>query len=123
MSAVTHVGLGVGALVICASGVWLTRAGRPFSTATLTVHKLVALACVVVVAVLAWRVGRATSLSAGEWAGIAAAVVLCVAAFVSGGVASAMEPAPASVVWAHRVGSWLAVVAVGWVWYALVVAA
>lgn len=105
-------GLLVGVAVVALSGVILTRAGKPYGTALLTVHKLLDLAAVVFVAVLAYQGSRTTSISAGEWALLATSAVLVVLGFVSGGVVSAMSSPPPAVLWIHRVASWVVAVAV-----------
>jgi hypothetical protein len=71
------IGLLVATVVIFGSGVWFTRAGRPYGVALQTVHKLVALAG-----------------------------LFAVATFASGGVVSASETAPVWVLWLHRVAPW-----------------
>lgn len=107
MNAATRsVALAVAAVVVLASGVWLTRAGRPHSGLLLNVHKLVDLAAVVVIGVAAYQAHRAAPLSAMEWSVLAAAAFFVIAAFASGGVVSAMQAPPVAVLWLHRVGSW-----------------
>jgi len=108
---VRAVGLSAAAGVVIVSGVVLTRLGWPFGVVLLTVHKLVALAAVVFLGYSAFGSARAGTLEPGDWPILVASLVLCVVAFATGGVVSAMRDAPSWVVWTHRVGSWLAVVA------------
>lgn len=60
------VSMGAGFLVIILSGYWLSRSGKPYSTIVFTVHKLVALAAIVVLGVTVYRINRAGALSAVE---------------------------------------------------------
>lgn len=106
------VGLSAAAGVVIVTGVVLTRLGWPFGVVLLTVHKLVALVAVVFVGYLAFGAARSGSLASGDWAILVVSLALCVAMFATGGVVSAIRDAPSWVVWTHRVGSWLAVVAV-----------
>jgi len=105
--------------VVFGTGSALTRSGRPFGTVLLTIHKLVAHAAVVAVGVLAYQQGRVAPFSALEWSATAVAGLLYVVSFASGVAVSAKHDAPAWVVRAHRIGSWLAGVAVTAVVYLL----
>lgn len=96
-------GLAIATAVVFGSGIALTRAGRPYGTALLNVHKLVDLAAVVAVAVIVYRAARAGSLSGGEWAVVAATGALFVALFATGAVASAATKPPTWVMRAHRI--------------------
>lgn len=60
------ISMGAGFLVIILSGYWLSRSGKPYSTIVFTVHKLVALAAIVVLGVTVYRINRAGALSAIE---------------------------------------------------------
>ena len=101
------------AIVVLGTGVWLTCSGRPFNTVLLAVHKLVALAVVAILGVLAYRAADAALLSTADWILVISAGLLCLASFASGGVVSATEAAPAWVLWVHRIGTWFAAGAVG----------
>jgi len=102
--------LSVAALTVSVTGVVLTRRGRPFDTATLTPHKLVALAATVYYGTLIYREDRSGDLDDFERVLLAGAVTLLVVAFASGGAASAMAQPPKWVAWSHRLGSWSAIV-------------
>jgi hypothetical protein len=98
----------VGAIVVLATGMWLTRAGWPYGTVLMTVHKLVALAAVVFIAVMLWQANRVAPLPVLQLTIAGLAAVAVVAAFASGAVVSASETAPAWVLWAHRTVPFLA---------------
>ncbi len=107
-------GLALGAIVVLAAGVWLTQAGRPYGVGLMTVHKLVALAAVVVIGVMVWQASRIAPLSGTEIAVVALAALSVVAAFASGAVASAAAAAPpAWVLWTHRTVPWAAAILSG----------
>jgi hypothetical protein len=57
---------GLSFLLILVSGYWLSRSGKPYSTIVFTVHKLVALAAIVVLGVTVYRINQAGALSAVE---------------------------------------------------------
>lgn len=101
-------GLLVSGVVIFGTGIMLTRAGRPYGTAVLTVHKLVDLAAVVVIGVMVYRANRAVPLSAVEWAIVLAAALLTIATFATGGLVSASENPPEWAVRLHRIAPWVA---------------
>lgn len=103
------IAVAIGLAVVVASGIWLTQAGRPYGGLLINVHKLVDLAVVVVIGIAAYQASKAASLSGGMWTLLGVAIVAVVVALVSGGVVSGMKDAPASALWIHRVGSWLAV--------------
>ena len=60
------VSIGAGFLVIILSGYWLSRSGKPYSTIVFTVHKLVALAAIVLLGVTVHRINQVGALSAVE---------------------------------------------------------
>lgn len=105
---VRTLGFSAAAIVVLGTGVWLTRLGWPYDAAILNIHKLVALAVVVVLGILVYRAACAAPLAPGDWAMVVSAGLLCVISFASGGVASAMESTPGWVLWVHRISSWVA---------------
>jgi hypothetical protein len=103
---IRSIGLAVAGLVVFGTGIWLTRAGRPYGTALTTVHKLVDLAAVIVIGVMVYQAQRSSPLTGLEWVLIAAAAVLAIALFATGGMASAIEVPPTWVRLVHRVAPW-----------------
>lgn len=95
--------LAAAALVVFASGFWLTRAGPPYGAALVNAHKLVDLMALVLLGVLLYKANGAAALSSVQWGLAASTAVLAIVTLATGGVVSAMaEPAP-WVLWAHRV--------------------
>jgi hypothetical protein len=102
------IGLVVAAVIVLASGIWLTRSGRPYGGLLLNVHKLVDLAAVVVIGIAVYQANRVAPLSPAELLVIGGAAILVIATFASGGVISGMQAPPVAVLWIHRIGSWVA---------------
>ena len=102
------IGLILCAAVVFGTGGWLTSAGRPYGVALQTVHKLVALAAVIVIAVTVYDPMRVGAVSAGESIVIWVAGLLVIASFASGAVVSASDSAPFWVLRLHRVAPWFA---------------
>jgi hypothetical protein len=98
-------------LLTLASGLWLSRAGKPLNAAVFTVHKLIALAAVVVTALQTYK---ALTIPEAEPIIIALIVVigLCVVAlFATGALMSADKPGYRSLLTIHRIAPLLAIVA------------
>jgi hypothetical protein len=104
----TVIGLLVAAFVVFGSGFALSRVGRPYGAALLNLHKLVDLAAVVVIGVIAYQANRAAPFSAIEWWVIGLATVGVIVLFASGGIVSASEVAPGWLVRVHKVVPWFA---------------
>jgi len=113
---ITHlIGLALATIVVLASGVWLTRTGKPYGTLALNVHKLVTVGAIAFAVYLIAQAHDAAPLSALQWTAAVAAGALVLAVIVTGGVVTAMTIAPAWALWFHRAVSWLAaaLVAIG----------
>lgn len=96
-------------LAIFITGFWLSGVGKPYDPLVLTVHKLIALAAVVVFIVLLVRAGRAAKLRTDE---ITAAVLnglFVLGLFVTGGLTSALTPAPDWIRQLHHIFPYVAV--------------
>ena len=84
-------GIILGFLVIFGTGFFISTTGRPFNTGIFTIHKLIAVAAVVVLSVLAFRTGRASGLTGIELTGVVATGVLFLGTLVTGGMLSVKE--------------------------------
>jgi hypothetical protein len=104
------VAIGALFLFIFASGIWLTRAGRPYSGLLVTLHKLISLAGLVLVAITVAPVIRDRALRPAGIADAVVAGVLFVGTIVSGGVVSARASSPPALLALHRVGPFLTLV-------------
>lgn len=98
-------------LLAVAAGFWLSRSGKPLKTGIFTVHKLIALAALVVAAL---QTSAALKTAAIQPIVIALLVVigLCaVALFVTGALMSANKPAYRALLTAHRIAPALSIMA------------
>lgn len=93
---------------IFGSGFWLTRAGRPYNGALFTIHKLIALAAVVFLAVTIYRLGRPAGLGGGQLAAVIGAGLCFVALIVTGGLLSALKVPPPATRVVHHILPYLA---------------
>lgn len=98
-------------VVVFLLGFRLTRSGRPYSGLVLTIHKLVALAALVILALLVGRAARTAPLDAVVWVASLAGAVIFVVAIISGGLLSTDKALPPVVKALHRVSPFLAALA------------
>jgi hypothetical protein len=96
-------------VLIFVSGFWLSRLGRPRPVALLTVHKLIALAALVFLALSIKPLRGAAGLGTVAIAAIALTGLLFVLTIASGGWLSTDRPAGAVVAIGHRVTPYLTV--------------
>ena len=104
------VGAGLFFLFIFLSGIWLTRSGKPYSGAVLTVHKLVSLAAVVLFIVALVRTNREATLSTIELSAGVVTGLLFLGTIVTGGLLSTDKPMPEAVLTLHRISPPLTVI-------------
>jgi uncharacterized protein YneF (UPF0154 family) len=90
-------------VVIFALGFWLSRAGRPFNSLLLNLHKLIALGVAVYLAVTAYRMHQAASLSGTELAVVVVTGVLFLASGIIGGLVSLEKPPPTVLLRLHLI--------------------
>jgi hypothetical protein len=111
---------GIVFLLTLASGVWLSRSGKPLNTAIFTLHKLIALGAVVATAIRTYSVLKNADIQAILIA-LIIVIGLCVAAlFATGALMSANKPGYDRLLTIHEVSSLLALSA-GTALFALVV--
>jgi hypothetical protein len=108
LMAMSSSGLVLAAVVVFGSGFVLARAGPPYGTLLFNVHKLVALAAVVVIGLMVRRANQAGALAPWQWASVWAAGLAVLATIAAGGAVSASERTPSWVRGFHRYTSWLA---------------
>ncbi|HZW02821.1 MAG TPA: hypothetical protein VFF68_02745 [Anaerolineaceae bacterium] len=99
------VGTGAFFLLIFLTGFWLSRSGKPYSTALFSAHKLIALAAVAFLVVMIVRLNRSAPLQPAQIAAIAVTAVCLLATIITGGMANL--PAPAIVRSIHHVTPFL----------------
>lgn len=96
-------GIALVLVVIFASGFWLSRAGRPINSLLVNFHKLIALGLAVCLAVTAYRMHQADSLSGTELAVVVVTGALFLASGILGGLVSLEKPPPAILVRLHLI--------------------
>jgi len=98
-------------LLTLASGVWVSHSGKPINVVIFTIHKLIALTTVIVVATTVYNVHRAMPVrEVIELATIAVTALLFIALFITGVLLSRNSPMPAAVLKIHQVAPLLALV-------------
>jgi hypothetical protein len=107
---VTIVVLVAAAIIVVATGRGLARNGRPYGELLVNVHKLVDLSALVAIGVMLYRMNHSAPLPVHVVSVITIAAVAVLAGFVTGGLITAVEHAPAWVAPAHRIVSWLILV-------------
>ena len=91
------------------SGVWLSNSGKPLSVAIITIHKLIALATVIVTAAYVYQLYRAVdSRTFVELAVIAIAGLIIIVLFISGAFLSLGKTMPGAILRIHQVAPLLA---------------
>ena len=113
------VGAGVAFLAIFLSGIWVSLTGKPYSTLSFTVHKLVGLALGVLLGVIVYQTNQSASLGAVQIAAIVVTVLLFVATVAAGGVLSVVEEVPAVALRLHQIVPILAVLSTAGTLYLL----
>jgi hypothetical protein len=81
-------GTGLFFLLILFSGYWLSRSGKPYSTIVFNIHKLVAVAAVVLLGITVYRIHRAGALSAIELLAAIVTGLFFLGTMVTGGLLS-----------------------------------
>jgi hypothetical protein len=81
-------GTGLFFLLILFSGYWLSRSGKPYSTIVFNIHKLVAVAAVVLLGITVYRIHRAGALSAIELLATIVTGLFFLGTMVTGGLLS-----------------------------------
>jgi hypothetical protein len=106
------IGLIAAAIIAFASGIWISRRGKPYGSALLNLHKLASILAVVIVGTALHRAYRLEPFSPVQWAAVGPAALLIIVAIASGGIVSAVTKAPPSLLWLHRIAPYIAVIAV-----------
>jgi uncharacterized protein YneF (UPF0154 family) len=97
------IGVALILVVVFALGFWLSRAGRPINSLLLNAHKLIALGVAVYLAVTAYRMHQAASLSGTELAVVVVTGVLFLASGIIGGLVSLEKPPPTILLRLHLI--------------------
>ena len=101
-------------------GFWLFRTGKPYNTLILTIHKLVSLATLVYIVVIANRVRLDIGLSEVETIVVVATILLFLVSIATGGVLSVDKPAAGFLSILHKLAPVLSVISTSATLYLLV---
>ena len=106
-------------ILTLAAGFWLSRFGRPLNVLIFTLHKLVALAAVVVTALQVYGMLQSTLVQALPISLIVLTGLCVLALFASGALLSAARPVSATLLTIHKVAPFLAVLSLATLVYLL----
>ncbi len=104
-------GAGVFLVIIFLSGYWLSRSGKPYSGVRLNIHKLIALAAVVLFVIMLIGMNRVAALSPAELLTSVITGLLVIGLFLTGALLTIAKPMPAVVLRLHHVMPYLALLA------------
>jgi hypothetical protein len=90
-------------LLIIASGMWVTRSGRPLNMIIFTAHKLIALACLIMMVLIVRALAKGAAMTPVIIIAIACTAVFFVIMFATGAVLSFEKPAPVFVLLIHKI--------------------
>jgi hypothetical protein len=106
-------------LLTLASGLWLSRAGKPLNGILFTAHKLIALAAVIITVLRTYNALRSIE-SAAIFVALIILIGLCVVAlFVTGALMSLNKPGYSALRTIHNIAPFVAVIAGGAALYLL----
>ncbi len=108
------IGAGLFFLFIFLSGFWLSHSGRPLNTFIFTIHKLVAVAAVVFLAVTVYRTHQAGQLSTFELIASGVTGILFLGTIITGGLLSIDKQMPAAVLTMHQITPYLTALSTVW---------
>jgi len=103
------VGAGLFLLVIFLTGIRLTRSGKPYSMIVLTIHKLISLAAVVLLAITMYQVNQVAKLGAIDLAAGVVTGLFFLGTMATGGLLSLDKPMPAVILRLHQITPFLTV--------------
>jgi hypothetical protein len=111
--------MGVTYILTLASGIWLSSSGKPWSQALFTIHKLIALAAVIVIGVQLYRILRNAEAPALAVGAIVAAGMCFLSLFATGALMSAGKLSQGVMLTIHRIAPVPAILAIGCTLYLL----
>ncbi len=108
-------------LFVFLSGFWLRRSGKPYNGIILTIHKLISLAAVVLLATTIYQINQATALSAIELSASVVTGLLFLGAIITGGLLSTDKPMPTAIQRLHQITPYLTVLSAAATLYLLLI--
>jgi hypothetical protein len=112
-------GIGVLFLLIIISGIWLTKAGRPYSPVLFNVHKLISLAGVGVTGIVVYNLFNSLDVGPLLWTFIIVTGLFFVVLIVTGGLLNLDKPVYNLLRTIHRILSAVSVILTAVIFYFL----
>jgi uncharacterized membrane protein YhiD involved in acid resistance len=106
-------------LLVCLTGIWLSRKGRPLNVGISTLHKLVGLAAGILLLVTIYQRNEVVPLDAAERITIVVTGLCFLGAVISGALLTSEDPMPVAVMRMHQVVPVLTVLSTGATLYLL----
>jgi hypothetical protein len=103
------VGIAVAFVLTFVFGYWVSHQGKPYNAILFNIHKLIALAVVILFTVTLFRTGRPAGLGAVEIIASVVTGLFLVGLFVTGALLSTDRSMPAIVLRLHHITPYLAV--------------
>jgi hypothetical protein len=110
---------GIAFLLTLISGLWLSRAGKPLNVAIFNIHKLIALAAVVLAVLQTRGALRETGVQLALIVLLGLIALAAIALFVTGALMSMNKPAYGVLLTIHNVAPFVAVIAMALAVYLL----
>jgi hypothetical protein len=118
---VRMVSAGLFFLVIFLFGFWLSRSGKPYNQAVFTIHKLIALAAIVFLVTIIYKMHQAAPLGPAQMTAIGITALCFAATILTGGLLSIDKAMPAIVLRVHQITPYLTVLSTAATLYLLLV--
>lgn len=103
------VGVSLFFFVIFLFGIWLSRSGKPYNGLILNIHKLIALAAGVFLAMIIYQINQVAKLKTTELIASVVTGLLFLVTGISGGLASIDKPMPMVILTMHQILPFLTV--------------
>ena len=100
-------------VAIIGTGFWISSGGKPYNTGIFTIHKLITIAAVVVLAIITVKTHKSSGLNAAGLVGIITTGILLLGDMATGGMLSVDKIMPSIVGKMHQILPYLTTVSTG----------
>ncbi len=102
----------IGVLSLCTllSGIWLSNSGKPLNVVIFNIHKLIALATVIILAVTVYQSRADIGMRALVWGAVVVTGLLFLSLFITGALLSIIQPTNRVILTIHNIVPLLVVV-------------
>ena len=98
---------------IIGTGFWISNGGKPYNTGIFTLHKLITIAAVVILALMTVKTHRTSGLNTAGLAGVITSGCLLIGTMVTGGMLSVDKVMPSIVLRMHQILPFLTTLSTG----------